>query len=1060
MSSFRSPAWLAALHLERAEGGEQALGVLERLSKTERGDVLAFGERIAAHGQTLAQAYSLRAPEARAALGAEAFAAWAARVVALGGAGLVSRETVAAFFALEPRAVALAGAAADRWIELAAEVQRVSRRLSAEFLEGTASLLRGSGARALPQIEVWARAGVELATGAGWRGEFLAAAFFEAGPQVLPALEEHEVALWATLGRSVQTGRDLDQDFFRRLPSGFADLAPGERRPLFDLALGVARGAPRTARELFARIPAVVAALGHAEREPLLAALAAAAPRDPDECLKLLPLAGAIVRSIPAAERAPVLARVARAAARFPRVLAPLLRSLPRAREETDIEGIARWIDHGERLAAENEGAGRAFFALESRSGLVSLRESSPTARIDEVEGVLRSLARMLSARSLQIRGAGGASLRAFFDLESLDRSSVAVPATVSLFDSWEDNFLLLKLVTVNAVGRLLYGTYDLSLPRAWERLPRELAEPLAAHVVGDGLRGLLESLPEADPLIGVFAACEGARLDTRLSAAFRGYAAELRRLALRLEEHAVASGRHAGADVLLFLLGAGASVERLLRLAPREVSGDLLALVADTLRSPVATVEDALAAAILLRERFAESVAISGFGPQTTYEELFFERLTGEAPLDMEAEEAALDAAGAQATEIVDVDPAAVEETDEEVGGTPLSAEELRRLLEAGAILKVGAGRAADSAGVFLSGSWLPKRSAPPEDVRGQAAADAAAAALRGRAAVLEFEYDEWDYEIGDYRSRWCRLKEMVLAGDSGEFFQQALARHADLLPDVRRQFQRIRPERYQRIRGLEDGEDFDLNAVVNARAELAARRSPSPRFYVARRREERDVATLFLLDMSASTDEPLVPPERGPGREEEDGWVATPRPPSHPRRIIDVTKEALVIMAEALDEIGDQYAIYGFSGEGRLGVEFYRVKHFNEGLTSSVRSRIGGIEPRRSTRMGAALRHARAKMANLPSRSKHILLLSDGFPQDFDYGTDRRSNVYGIRDTMKAFQECQAAGITAFCITVDKTGHDYLRQICETSRYMVIDEVEALPAELPKIYERWVQG
>jgi nitric oxide reductase NorD protein len=87
-------------------------------------------------------------------------------------------------------------------------------------------------------------------------------------------------------------------------------------------------------------------------------------------------------------------------------------------------------------------------------------------------------------------------------------------------------------------------------------------------------------------------------------------------------------------------------------------------------------------------------------------------------------------------------------------------------------------------------------------------------------------------------------------------------------------------------------------------------------------------------------------------------------------------------------------------------------------------------------------------------------VLLLSDGFPQDFDYGSDRRSNVYGIQDTMMAIQECQTAGITPFCITVDKTGHDYLRLMCETSRYLVIEDVEALPLELPKIYERWVQG
>ena len=163
---------------------------------------------------------------------------------------------------------------------------------------------------------------------------------------------------------------------------------------------------------------------------------------------------------------------------------------------------------------------------------------------------------------------------------------------------------------------------------------------------------------------------------------------------------------------------------------------------------------------------------------------------------------------------------------------------------------------------------------------------------------------------------------------------------------------------------------------------------------------------------------------------------------------------------MAEALEELGDRYAIYGFSGQGRDNVEFYRVKPFHEGLTARVRGRIGGIEPRRSTRMGTALRHARVKLANVTARSKHVFLLSDGFPQDFDYGADRRSNVYGIQDTMMALQECQAAGITPFCITVDKTGHDYLRQMCETSRYLVIEDVSSLPTELPKIYERWVRG
>ena len=114
--------------------------------------------------------------------------------------------------------------------------------------------------------------------------------------------------------------------------------------------------------------------------------------------------------------------------------------------------------------------------------------------------------------------------------------------------------------------------------------------------------------------------------------------------------------------------------------------------------------------------------------------------------------------------------------------------------------------------------------------------------------------------YQISDYRSRWCQLYEIGLEGDSGEFFQTALGDHADLLPEVRRQFQRVRPEMYRTVRGLEDGEDFDLNAAVAARIDARVGIAPSNRLYLARKREERDVATLFLVDMSASTDEPLA--------------------------------------------------------------------------------------------------------------------------------------------------------------------------------------------------------
>jgi len=162
---------------------------------------------------------------------------------------------------------------------------------------------------------------------------------------------------------------------------------------------------------------------------------------------------------------------------------------------------------------------------------------------------------------------------------------------------------------------------------------------------------------------------------------------------------------------------------------------------------------------------------------------------------------------------------------------------------------------------------------------------------------------------------------------------------------------------------------------------------------------------------------------------------------------------------MAQALEEIGDSYAIMGFSGHGRDNVDFYVIKEFNTQLSDDVRSRVGAVEPKRSTRMGTAVRHVREKFKDVSSMSRHVILLSDGFPQDFDYGQDRRSNTYGIQDTMVALKELELAGVLPFCITVDRTGHDYLREMCQSSRYLVIDDIAALPRELPKIYEQIVR-
>ncbi len=1051
--------WFASPHLARAEGGPQALAAFRRLSEAEQHEVLARGDRLAESSLALAQAYALQAPSARARLGREGFALWARLALEIAAERLGSRDAAAAYLRLDPARLAGAGRRLlEHWITLAADVQQVSRKLAVLYVEGSGAVLGELRGEKEERLDAWVRAGVRLAQVAGWRGEFLAAAYFGAGAAVLPVLAAEEIAAWAELGARVQSGREIQQGFFQSLPRGLEELSAAERQRLFSIATAVAAKGPKGAATLFAELPGAIARLGAGAREPVLRAFGVP-DLDADGLVTLAPLVPALVGALPEPERPRLLRRAAATAERFPAALIPLLRSLPRARDEAELEGVLRWIARGEEILEENASAGRAYFALESRTSVRYLRESSAAVHLEEVQGVLRSYARMLSGQSLEVRAADGPSLRAFLDVESLGGSSFALPEKVDLFDSWEENFSILKLAAAGAVGRQMYGTFELSLRRVAERLPPPLAAVLATTFAGDSFAHFFEVVPEADPLVTLFAACEGARLDFRLARRYRGFGSELRGIARRLARRFPQRGRTP--ELVLFLLGTGLSAREL---ATPALPASVLAEVATVLSSPSATVDDALAAAILIRERLGDSIAVSGFGPLTSYEELLFEKMTGETVLETEPEGAEADSK-ARPTEVLDLDPAAVEKADEDGRGTPLSAEELRRMLEAGAILKVGKSTGAqDSAGIFASGLDLPPGEGQEPGTEGKAV-EAARRGRRGGTDREGFEYDEWDYEIRDYRPRWCHLDEITLAGDAGEFFQETLLRYADLLPEVRRQFQRLRPERYQTVRGLEDGEDFDLNAAVGARIDIRARRSPSPRLYVARRTEERDVATLFLLDMSASTDEALAEEKKGTFPFSTDADSAGKRGMSpfssrRPRRIIDVTKEALVIMAEALEELGDRYAIYGFSGQGRDNVEFYRVKAFNEGLTARVRGRIGGIEPRRSTRMGAALRHALVKMASLPSRSKHVFLLSDGFPQDFDYGTDRRSNTYGIQDTMVALQECQAAGVTPFCITVDKTGHDYLRQMCETSRYLVIDDVAALPTELPKIYERWVRS
>ena len=338
-------------------------------------------------------------------------------------------------------------------------------------------------------------------------------------------------------------------------------------------------------------------------------------------------------------------------------------------------------------------------------------------------------------------------------------------------------------------------------------------------------------------------------------------------------------------------------------------------------------------------------------------------------------------------------------------------------------------------------------------------------------RDGAASFRYDEWDFHQGVYLRGWCRLYEEPLQAVTDADSQALLAAVRPFANAVRRRFEQMRPVGYQRVKKTPDGDELDLDAIVQARADIRNGASPDERVYSRRDPIRRDVAAAFLVDLSASTDD-IVQEDRDPPApvesqaqdirdpffddDEDYDFAARMAAEAARRRIIDIQREAVLLMATALEGLGDRYGIYGFSGYGRDGVEFYIAKEFDTPFDAGVLDAIAAMKPKRSTRMGPAVRHGTAKLQASGAALKVLMIVSDGFPQDHDYGPNRGEHEYGVQDTAKALAEAHAAGIETFCVTVDRSGHDYLRRMCPQERYMVIEETGELPDALQKAYRQ----
>ena len=692
------------------------------------------------------------------------------------------------------------------------------------------------------------------------------------------------------------------------------------------------------------------------------------------------------------------------------------LRSSAKALHTVSIEQFESWARAG--LISGDTRARRSYYALETRSSNEALRVGGAGVSLESVQLLLRLYVEALTGHSVEI-----APLAAVPSESRIgDGRTIHLPSVVTEFGDEELDFRLYKVLAAHAAGQIEFGTYErdtddllaayAAIAEFYDPKNQDARDSFAldgyiaesgtgvppvthaqdAHATLD-YRHVLNLFPMPALARRIFGTLENGRIDRRLRRTYRGLARDLD----LIREH-LRSRRPKIVDLppalvpfeLLFqitLLGGALDDAREFY---RQIVSELEMILADYLHDGRATVADTLMATSRVYSLF-QSISLEDSEQQI------------EVPEDLDQEDASKMAEQMLSERNADRKP---------------QRRDARELFNAWN---------SEAEGEFdeLDGSETWSEGETPEQGL--------------EAGEVAFNYDEWDRELVDHRVGWCRVVEKKVKRGNRNFVDDTRERYRGLVSSIRHQFQLMKPENLTRVANEIDGEDYDLNAVVDYFIDRRADGHQSERIYTKRLRRHRDVAVSFLLDQSSST-------ARTIGRH-------PLQPYTHPgRRIIEIEKEGLVLMSEALEAVGDVYAINGFTSEGRRNVKFYVLKDFNEHYSDEVMRRIGGITYQNNTRLGAAIRHATAKLEKQDARTRLLIVLSDGRPYDHDYGDAR----YAREDTREALRQAKTAGITPFCITIDRESESELRDLYGEVGYTIIDDVLTLPERLPGIYRR----
>jgi hypothetical protein len=714
-------------------------------------------------------------------------------------------------------------------------------------------------------------------------------------------------------------------------------------------------------------------------------------------------------------------------------------RSSAPALKTVTIAQFEEWALRGLSSHNKDARARRSYFALETRGSYDALRSGSNGLALETVRPLLLLYIEALTGHEVEI------SPLAAVPVESRigDGRTIHLPSAVAEFADDDLDFRLYKVLAAHAAGQIEFGTHEQGTPTLQAAysslaatyapenadaldafaLPDEMVDVSASSsergsspTVSEGVspthdklkfvgqhvdyRRALQLFPASQLARRIFGTLENCRIDRRLRLKYRGLARDLD----LIREH-LRRGRPSVLELpttlvpfeLLFqttLLG-GATDDA--RQYYSQIVSELETIAEEYLANPAATVGDSL---------MATSRVYSLFQSLAPNDDSVQEVETQEEPSDSQEENAI-----------------ATESFKRRQSQQKPQHRDVRELFNA----------------------WNdPDGDGEPDELAGtEAWTEAEFPEQQIEEGEVAYNYDEWDRELTDHRLGWCRVIEKRVKHGDRMFVEQTRERHKGVISSIRHQFQLMRPEDLVRVTNELDGEEFDLNAVVDfvidRRAAKAGGGHQSERLYTKRLRRRRDVAVSFLLDQSSSTARtigrhPLQPYTR-PGR-----------------RIIEIEKEGLVLMSEALEAVGDTYSINGFTSEGRRNVKFYVVKDFDEKYSDEVKQRIGGINFQNNTRLGAAIRHATAKLAKRVARTRLLIVLSDGRPYDHDYGDAR----YAREDTREALRQAKNQGITPFCITIDRESEAELRDLYGEIGYTIIDDVLSLPERMPGIYRR----